>query len=341
LRETAPEPLLDVRDLEVYFPIRHGSFFPRTVGTVRAVDGVSFTIARGETLGLVGESGSGKSTVGRALLGIETTTAGRIEFDGADMAGASGGRRKALARRMQMVFQDAYASVDPRMRVGAIVAEPLLIHGIGDIAGRKRRVAELLDLVGLSARFASVFPHQLSGGQRQRVGIARALALEPEFIICDEAVSALDVSIQAQILNLLLDLQAKLGLTYLFIAHDIAVVRYISQRILVMYLGRVMEVADADALVSDPLHPYTRALMASVPRPDPDEDRARRAARTTVEIGSSARDTAEGCPFAPRCPSAAEVRHTSGIDCASVRPILHAAGAKQLVACHLYRGARP
>jgi oligopeptide transport system ATP-binding protein len=331
------EALVAVRDLAVSFPITRGALIPRRVGSVRAVDGVSFDIARGETLGLVGESGSGKSTVGRALLGIDCLGAGSIRFGGAEITRLAGRARRPFARRMQMIFQDAYASVDPRMTVADIVAEPLVIHGEGNQATRRARARELLDLVGLPGRFASVYPHQLSGGQRQRVGIARALALQPEFIICDEAVSALDVSIQAQILNLLLDLQDRFGLTYLFIGHDIAVIRHMAHRTLVMYLGQVMEVGDSEALVAAPLHPYTRVLMSSVPQPDPETERLRRdarAARSPV-LAEAPLATGRGCPFAPRCPLVAEATH-GGADCHGVRPALVTVAPGRQVACHLH-----
>ncbi|MGE0239174.1 MAG: ABC transporter ATP-binding protein [Parvibaculaceae bacterium] len=329
-------------DLKVHFPITRGALLPRTVGAVRAVDGVSFDIHRGETLGLVGESGSGKSTVGRAMLGIDRATGGSIRFEHADVTRLSGRDRKPFARRMQMIFQDSYASVDPRMAVADIVAEPLAIHGEGTRSERRARTLELLELVGLPGRFAGAYPHQLSGGQRQRVGIARALALKPDFIICDEAVSALDVSIQAQILNLLLDLQRRFGLTYLFIGHDIAVIRYMARRTLVMYRGQVMELGESEALVAAPLHPYTRALMASVPLPDPPGERARRAAqpdRTASARAETAMPATNGCPFAPRCLALAEARARKGVDCRTQRPSLSQVASDRKVACHLYEGS--
>ena len=331
------EALVAVRDLAVSFPITRGALIPRTVGTVRAVDGVSFDIARGETLGLVGESGSGKSTVGRALLGIDHPSVGSIHFGGDEITNLSGRDRRPFARRLQMIFQDVYASVDPRMAVADTVAEPLVIHGEGNRLARRARALELLDLVGLPARFAAVSPHQLSGGQRQRVGIARALALQPEFIICDEAVSALDVSIQAQILNLLLDLQDRFGLTYLFIGHDIGVIRHMAHRTLVMYLGQIMEVGDSEALVATPLHPYTQMLMASVPQPDPEAERLRchaKAARNPVRA-DAVRVAGQGCPFASRCPSVAEVAR-AGTDCHGIRPALVTVAPGRQAACHLH-----
>lgn len=333
-------PLVRVRDLEVHFPIVRGSVLPRKVGAVRAVDGVSFDIHRGETLGLVGESGSGKSTIGRALLGIEPATSGSIRFDGEDITHLAGSRRKPFARRMQMIFQDSRASVDPRWNVADIVAEPLRIHGEGRRSQQRARVAELLELVGLPGRFATAYPHQLSGGQGQRVGIARALALNPDFLICDEAVSALDVSIQAQILNLLNDFQKRFGLTYLFIGHDIATIRYMAHRTLVMYRGHIMELGESEPLVGEPLHPYTQSLMASVPLPDPPRERARRAAMQTDERERMEdRDTVQnGCPFAPRCPKVGQVKHTKGVDCHTVRPPLSAVSAGRSVSCHLFSG---
>lgn len=335
------EPLVRISDLKVHFPVTRGALLPRSVGAVQAVDGVSFDIERGETLGLVGESGSGKSTIGRAMLGIDRPTGGSIRFDHVDVTHLSGRDRKPFARRMQMIFQDSYASVDPRMNVADIVAEPLAIHGEGARSERRGRALELLELVGLPGRFAGAYPHQLSGGQRQRVGIARALALRPDLIICDEAVSALDVSIQAQILNLLLDLQQRFGLTYLFIGHDIAVIRYMARRTLVMYRGQVMELGESEALVARPLHPYTRALMASVPLPDPSGERARRAAqmeRTASTRAETAAPAAAGCPFAPRCPALAEARARKGVDCHMRRPPLAEIEPGRKVACHLYDG---
>ena len=334
-------PLLRVADLKVHFPVTRGVILTRASGAIRAVDGVSFDIERGETLGVVGESGSGKSTVGRAILGIDRPTGGSIRLDNVDITRLSGRQRKPFAKRMQMIFQDSYASLDPRMSIADIVAEPIAIHGEGTRAERRARTVELLDLVGLGGRFAGAYPHQLSGGQRQRVGIARALALRPDFIICDESVSALDVSIQAQILNLLLDLQQRFRLTYLFIGHDIAVIRYIARRILVMYCGQVMELGDSDAIVAEPLHPYTRMLMASVPQPDPASERRRRAAEAnrvaTMSAGATTA-TPTGCPFAPRCPALADIKTRKNIDCHTRRPPLAQVASGRAVACHLYDG---
>src|SRR5215213_3250957 len=262
-------PLVDVRGLKMYFPITEGLLIQRHKGWVRAVDDISFHITRGETLGLVGESGCGKSTTGRAILQLYRPTAGEVLLGGQDLTRLGGGDLRRMRRRMQMIFQDPYASLNPRMTVGSIIAEPLEIHGLAKGKAKQERVAELLRLVNLNPYFANRYPHEFSGGQRQRIGVARALAVEPQLIICDEPISALDVSIQAQIINLLEELQSQLNLTYLFIAHDLSVVRHISDRVAVMYVGKLVEVAENNALYQQPLHPYTRALLSAVPVPDP------------------------------------------------------------------------
>jgi len=295
--------LLEVRDLVKHFEVR-ARLFGGAGGLVRAVDGVSFSIRRGETLGLVGESGCGKTTTGRCVLQLERPTSGSIVFEGRELTTLGEVELRAVRRRMQVIFQDPYSSLNPRMTVGDIVEEPLAVHRIvTDGAARAARVRQLLTHVGLLTQHARRYPHQLSGGQRQRVGIARALAMEPSLIICDEPVSALDVSIQAQIINLLEDLQAEFGLTYLFIAHDLAVVRHISDRVAVMYLGKIVELADRKALYDEPLHPYTRALLSAVPIPDPELELQRERTVLGGEV-PSALAPPSGCVFHPRCPIA-------------------------------------
>ncbi len=301
----ATVPLVRVERLRVHFPLRRGLLFERTVGHIKAVDDISFDIAPGETFGLVGESGCGKTTVARALLKLVPASSGSISFDGTDIAGLDAQQTRFFRRRVQSVFQDPFSSLNPRLRVHEIVGEPLVIHRA--LRGRelRARVERLLETCGLPASFASRFPHEMSGGQRQRVGIARALALEPDLIVCDEAVSALDVSIQAQIINLLSRLQSELGLTYLFIGHDLSVVRHLCDRVGVMYLGRLVEVASAEALFAAPRHPYTRALIEAVPVPDPVLERRRDHKPLPGEIPSPLSPPA-GCVFHPRCPLAVE-----------------------------------
>ena len=294
--------VLDVQGLAKHFT-RSSGVFRKTTSVVRAVDGVSFSLRRGETLALVGESGCGKSTTARLALRLIEPSAGSIHFEGSDISELQGAPLRRLRRRMQIVFQDPFASLNPRMRVGAILEEPLILHGLGDAAARKARVAELLGLVGLSPLHAMRYPHEFSGGQRQRIGIARALAVEPSLVVLDEPVSALDVSIQAQVVNLLKDIQARMGLAYLFIAHDLAVVKHMADQVAVMYLGRIVEIAPKDTLFSAPRHPYTRLLLSAIPRPDPQR------AREAVPAGElpSPLSPPSGCHFHPRCPFASEV----------------------------------
>jgi peptide/nickel transport system ATP-binding protein len=298
------DTLFEVRELEVYFPVRKGVIFDKTVGHVKAVDGVSFDIRRGETLGLVGESGCGKTTIGRCLLRLEKPTAGSILYEGLNIGALAGTGAFAYRSQVQAVFQDPYSSLNPRMSVGDIIAEPMRIHDRSmNFVDRARRVGELLDLCGLPLSLADRYPHEMSGGQRQRVGIARALSLRPEFIVCDEAVSALDVSIQAQIIRLLEDLRREFGLTYLFIGHDLSVVRHMCHRVAVMYLGKIVEIGDCDAIFSDPRHPYTQALLEAVPVPDPQIEAARPHSYITGEVPSPMNPPG-GCVFHPRCPQA-------------------------------------
>ncbi|MGE0223087.1 MAG: ABC transporter ATP-binding protein [Acetobacteraceae bacterium] len=311
----ADDVLIDVKNLKMYFPVTSGVLVQRTVGHVKAVDDVSFAVRRGETLGLVGESGCGKTTTGRCILQLHRPTEGAVMFDGKDLCSLSDGEMREMRRHMQIIFQDPYSSLNPRMTAGSIIGEPLIVQGLanGQHAYRER-VAELLSLVGLRPSMADRFPHEFSGGQRQRIGVARALAANPSFIVCDEPVSALDVSIQAQIVNLLEELQERFDLTYLFIAHDLSVVRHISDRVAVMYLGRVMEIAARDDIYADPAHPYTQALLSAVPIPDPEADSQRQRIPLAGEVPSPL-NPPSGCVFHPRC-------HMATAECRQVVPAL-------------------
>jgi oligopeptide transport system ATP-binding protein len=316
--------LLRVENLVKYFPIMRG-IFQKQVGAVRAVDDVSFEVKRGETLGLVGESGCGKSTTGRAVLQLYRPTSGSVYYDGVDLTKLKGEELRKMRRKMQMIFQDPYASLNPRMTVGEIIREPLIVHNVSTEAEANERVKQLLELVRLNPSFSTRYPHEFSGGQRQRIGIARALALQPSFIVCDEPISALDVSIQAQVVNLLEELQDKFGLTYLFIAHDLSMVRHISDRVAVMYLGVVVEMTTRDELYYNPLHPYSQALLSAVPIPDPVAEATR---QRTILVGDvpSAANPPSGCRFRTRCPIAESI-------CAEQRPEFREVKPGHFVAC--------
>ncbi len=324
-------PLLEVTDLVKHFPISSGLLFNKDAGAVRAVDGVSFSIKRGETLGLVGESGCGKSTLARAILQLLTPTAGSVRFDGQEIAGLGHRKLRPLRREMQMIFQDPYASLNPRKRIGQIVGSPLKLHGMSDGKSVRREVEELLDRVGLAPEHYNRFPHEFSGGQRQRIGIARALALKPKLIIADEPVSALDVSIQAQIINLLEDLQDEFDLTYVFVAHDLGVVRHVADRVAVMYLGKIVEIGPAAEVYSNPVHPYTEALLSAVPIPDPRANRERKERILEGDVPSPA-NPPSACRFHTRCPYATEI-------CSEVEPELVRHRGGQHAACHHPIGA--
>lgn len=328
---TTPENILEVDDLYMHFPLTRGIIVQRKVGAVQAVDGVTFNVRKGETLGLVGESGCGKSTTGRAILQLYKPTAGAVRFNGTDLTTLDGGQMRKMRRHLQMIFQDPYASLNPRMTVGSIISEPMQIHNLVPKKQRNERVQELLETVGLNPYFANRYPHEFSGGQRQRIGVARALAANPQFIVADEPVSALDVSIQAQIINLLEDLQEQFGLTYLFIAHDLSVVRHISDRVAVMYLGKIVELADRAALYDDPLHPYTKALLSAVPIPDPVIEKKRERIILTGDVPSPI-NPPSGCHFHTRCPYAMDV-------CRVKEPLFVDQGGGHYVACHLYPGS--
>jgi peptide/nickel transport system ATP-binding protein len=322
----ADAPLLRIRGVKKYFPIKEGIVFKRETARVHAVDDVSLDLQPGETVGLVGESGCGKSTLGRCVIRLHDLTAGAIEFDGRDISSLSRKQLRPLRREIQMVFQDPYASLNPRKRVGTIISDPMRIHGVGDRQVTKARTQELLARVGLSSEHYNRYPHEFSGGQRQRIGVARALALNPKLIVADEPVSALDVSIQAQVVNLLDDLQDEFDLTYLFIAHDLAVVRHVSDRIAVMYLGKIVEVSPADELYRRPVHPYTEALLSAVPIPDPDQSEQRERIVLEGDVPSPITPPS-GCRFHPRCRYATEI-------CAREEPPLVEHGGGHLAACH-------
>lgn len=324
--ERSQEKLIEVKDIKKHFPIKKGLAFHKEVGAVKAVDGVSFSIDEGETLGLVGESGCGKSTIGRVILGLETATAGNVLFQAKDLASLRPQELRHLRKDMQIVFQDPYGSLNPRMTVESIVMEPMEIHGIGNRRERSNRVVELLEKVGLDPGYRKRYPNEFSGGQRQRIGIARALALNPRFIICDEPVSALDVSVQSQVVNLLQDLQAELGLTYLFISHDLSVVKHISDRVAVMYLGKIVEIAGKSELYSNPLHPYTQALLSAIPIPSPS---SKSKANRIILQGDvpSPMNPPQGCRFHTRCAYVDEI-------CKSKEPQAQSITDGHLVACH-------
>jgi oligopeptide transport system ATP-binding protein len=327
---TPGKELIQVENLKVYFPIL-GGILQTVRGHVRAVDDVSFEIRRGETLGLVGESGCGKTTTGRAIIRLRDVTAGRVRFDGEDLSAMSRGDLRRMRRRMQIIFQDPYGSLNPRMTVGSIIAEPIETHNLARGAAKVERVKELLRLVGLNPNYTNRYPHEFSGGQRQRIGVARSLAVEPEFIVCDEPISALDVSIQAQVLNLLIELREQFGLTYLFIAHDLSVVRHISDRVGVMYLGKLVEIGPPSAIYETPAHPYSRALLSAVPIPDPKAERRRKRVILTGDVPSPA-NPPSGCRFHTRCWLYERLGRPE--NCREVEPELRVVGNDHRAACH-------
>jgi len=327
MANTPDGALVQVVGLRKYFPITQGIIFQHKVADVKAVDGLDFGIREGETLGLVGESGCGKSTTGRTILQLYRPTAGEVYFQGKDLVKLEGEELRKMRRNMQMIFQDPYASLNPRMTVGDIIGEPLEVHTIAKGKEKKERIQELLQIVGLNPYFVNRYPHEFSGGQRQRIGVARALAVNPAFIVCDEPISALDVSIQAQIINLLEELQEKFHLTYLFIAHDLSVVRHISDRIAVMYLGKIVELTDRTSLYANPLHPYTKALLSAVPIPDPDVEEKRERIILVGDVPSPV-NPPSGCRFHTRCPLAIDI-------CKRVDPEFRDVGGRHFVACHV------
>ena len=323
---TANDVLLSVDNLVKYFPIMRGIIFQKQVAAVHAVDDISFSIRRGETLGLVGESGCGKSTTGRTILQLYRPTSGSVVFDDVDLVALQGEELRKMRRKMQMIFQDPYASLNPRMTVGEIVGEPLVVHRVANQKEINERVKNLLELVGLNPAFSNRYPHEFSGGQRQRIGVARALSLQPSFIVCDEPISALDVSIQAQVVNLLEDLQSQFNLTYLFVAHDLSMVKHISDRVAVMYLGVIAELASRDEVYLHPLHPYTQALLSAVPIPDPVADAKRKRVILQGDVPSPV-NPPSGCRFRTRCPIAESL-------CAETRPEFREIQPEHFVACH-------
>jgi oligopeptide transport system ATP-binding protein len=327
---SSQETLIEVEGLKVYFPIRAG-IFQSEIGTVKAVDDISFEIRKGETLGLVGESGCGKSTTGRALIRLREPTAGTVKFDGVDIGKLNSGALRKMRRRMQIIFQDPYGSLDPRMTVGSTIAEPIDTHHLAKGADRQQRIADLLRIVGLDPKYVTRYPHEFSGGQRQRIGVARALAVEPEFIVCDEPISALDVSIQAQVLNLLTDLREQLGLTYLFIAHDLSVVKHISDRVAVMYLGKIVEIGPPEVMYARPGHPYTRALLSAVPVPDPVAERKRKRVVLQGDVPSPV-NPPSGCRFHTRCWLYERLGKPE--ECRTVDPHIYPLAADHGAACH-------
>ncbi len=330
----ARDTLLDVRGLKMYFPVTQGIIFQRTVGYVRAVDDISFSVRRGQTLGLVGESGSGKTTIGRTLIRLYKPTAGEILFDGQDLAKLHGEQMRQMRRRVQMVFQDPYASLNPRYTIGSLVSEPMHIYNVGSNQEIRERTAELLRVVGLRAEYIDRYPHEFSGGQRQRIAVARALAINPEFVIADEPVSALDVSVRAQVLNLLQRLQKQFNLTYLFVSHDLSVVRHVADRIAVMYLGKIVEIADRDELYNAPKHPYTKALLSAIPIPDPKIERQRQRIILSGDLPSPI-NIPRGCRFHTRCPMAQSI-------CRETEPAFEAKeGREHYAACHFAEKVTP
>ncbi|HCF87347.1 MAG TPA: peptide ABC transporter substrate-binding protein [Ktedonobacter sp.] len=326
--------LLDIRDLKMYFPLTRGIVLQRVIGYVRAVDGISFTIEQGQTLGLVGESGSGKTTIGRTIVRLYKPTEGQIIFDNQDLAQMGGEHLREIRRRVQMVFQDPFASLNPRFTIGSLIAEPMHIYNIGSSSEIREKTAELLSVVGLRPEYINRYPHEFSGGQRQRIAVARALSINPEFIVLDEPVSALDVSVRAQVLNLLQRLQNQFNLTYLFVSHDLSVVRHVADRIAVMYLGRIVELADRDELYAAPKHPYTQALLSSIPIPDPQIEKRRHRIILSGDLPSSI-NIPSGCRFHTRCPMAQQI-------CREVDPIFERKeGREHYAACHFSEEVRP